>query len=172
MSAAALFDQSVPHGTPDGYQKGCRGSHCPAPVPCRDVYFRYAGDYGFRKALDAGMTAVEVVEAEREHAERLAEAARQGRGARPVVRTAAVSVGDRRPAANRARAGAAALIPRDTLRALLGEGLTDRQIADRLGLERRQVTRTRNTAGFERNPDRNRRPVTTSAPATAGASSS
>ncbi len=40
-----------PHGTPDGHRAGCRTSACPAALPCRDVYRRYAGDYSFPSSL-------------------------------------------------------------------------------------------------------------------------
>lgn len=171
MSADILSDPTHPHGTSEGYRLGCRGSHCPAPITCREFHVRYQGDYTFRKQVDAGASAADIIAADQERAAQDAEAERKARRARGGPRAGA-SVGDRRGAANRARAGESALIPRDTLSALLKEGLTDRQIADRLGFERRQVTGTRNAAGLPRNPDRNRRPVRTEAPATAGASSS
>ncbi|WP_136032505.1 hypothetical protein [Microbacterium sp. PF5] len=169
MSADILSDPTHPHGTSEGYQRGCRGSHCPAPITCRDFRIRYQGDYAFRKQIDAGVSAANIIAGERERAAQLTEAERQARRARGGPRSGA-SVGDRRAAANRARAGEAVLIARDTLRAMLKEGLTDRQIADRLGLLRRQVTGTRNAASLPRNPDQNRRPVPTEAPVPAGAS--
>lgn len=147
MNADTLFSPTFPHGTPDGYGRGCHGSHCPAVIPCRVVYRRYAGDYSFRKMIDAG-DSLEVI------LERDAEAARVARDAlkrRPGPRAKA-KPGDRRAEANRLRGGQP-LIPRDTLKALIDEGLTDRQIAERLGLARRQVAGTRNNAGFPPNRD-------------------
>jgi len=62
--SAALFDPEFPHGTVQGFNEGCRGSQCPAPVECRTVHMRYSGDYGFRKRIDAGMSVSEIVEIE------------------------------------------------------------------------------------------------------------
>lgn len=56
MSAADLLDDGFPHGTLDGYREGCRGSHCAAPIACRDVYRRYSGDAEFRRLIDSGNT--------------------------------------------------------------------------------------------------------------------
>lgn len=64
MIAAALFDTEFPHGTVQGFNDGCRGSQCPAPVECRTVHMRYSGDYSFRKRIDAGMLVSEIVELE------------------------------------------------------------------------------------------------------------
>jgi hypothetical protein len=162
MNADIITDASFPHGTPQGYGLGCHGSHCPSEIPCRDVHTRYNGDYSFRRQYDTGMTALDIITLEREQAEQAARA-------RPGTRAKA-STGDRRAAANRSRADNLALIPRNTLRQLLDEGLTDAQIGQRLGLTRRQVTGTRAKTGWAHNPDRNRR-TTTPAPATMGASS-
>lgn len=169
MNANILHDTSFPHGTPDGFKQGCHGSHCPSEVSCRTVHTRWAGDWAFRRQLHEGMTPIEIVTAEQDQAREAAEAARKAKRARPGVRTSGTA-NDRRASANKARAGTQALIPRDELRRLLDEGLTDREIADLLGLERRQVTGTRNNAGWERNPDTNRRPTRTT-PATTGTSS-
>jgi len=72
VRALDLIDDSFPHGTPAGYHGGCRGAHCPAPASCRDVQMRYSGDYGFRKAFDAGTPVEEIIRAlaEREAAAR------------------------------------------------------------------------------------------------------
>lgn len=62
MSTLDLLDDSIPHGTPDGYRRGCRTIACPAVIPCRTVHTRYAGDYTFAKRLDSGMTLAEILE--------------------------------------------------------------------------------------------------------------
>lgn len=68
-----MLDDSFPHGSIDGFHRGCTGSMCPAAVPCRDVHRRYHGDFRFRQLLDSGLTPAEAVARENEEA---AEAAR------------------------------------------------------------------------------------------------
>lgn len=55
-----LFAPGFPHGTPDGWQQGCRGAACPnhgTDLPtCREAHRRYVGDYQYRRAVDAGET--------------------------------------------------------------------------------------------------------------------
>ena len=65
MSTLDLLDDSFPHGTPDGYRKGCRTAACPALIPCRTVHTRYAGDYTFKRRLDSGMPHAEILELDR-----------------------------------------------------------------------------------------------------------
>lgn len=171
MSADILSDPTHPHGTAEGFARGCRGSHCPAPVTCRVVHLRYHGDFGFRRAIDSGMTPEAVLAAEAEDARRAAEEERAAKRRRPGPRAKA-STGDRRPAANRARAATRVLVPRESLRALLDEGLTDAEIGARLGFSRRQVAGARTTAKWARNPERKDRTTSHEAPAPSGASSS
>lgn len=64
MRTADLISDTVPHGTPDGHRAGCRTSACPAALPCRDVYRRYAGDYSFRRLFDAGVPLADIVAAD------------------------------------------------------------------------------------------------------------
>lgn len=170
MNADVITSTTYPHGTIEGFQGGCNTAHCPAEVSCRTVHTRYVGDWAFRRQINAGMTPAEIVAAEEEQAREAAEADLTAKRARPGARARA-SHEDGRAAANKARGDGLALIPRHTLRELLNAGLTDREIANKLGLNRRQVTGSRNNAGYERNPDRNRRPTTNPAPATTGASS-
>lgn len=124
MNADILSDPSHPHGTTEGFAKGCRGSHCPAPMSCRDVHFRYQGDYGFRKKLDAGMTLTEIAESER-----------------PAVKVVA-----RHPAKEKVKPepkGRAKSKHRDSVRELHAEELLDCEIAEKIGLSRRQVASIR-----------------------------
>lgn len=85
MSTLDLLDDSFPHGTPDGYRRGCRTAACPAALPCRDVYTRYIGDFSFARLINAGVPLAEILE--REAAERTGirqrdkEAARAARAA-------------------------------------------------------------------------------------------
>lgn len=134
MSSNIIHDATFRHGSKYGYILGCHSSACPAPMKCIDVHTRYAGDWAFRKAIDAGETSADIAAREQKAAQEALEAAKKARRARPGTRTGP-SAGDRRAEANKARAGA------------------------------------RNTAGFERNPDKNRKPVPTTAPIATGASS-
>lgn len=170
MNASIIHDPAFQHGSKYGYILGCRGAHCPAPMNCRTVHTRYVGDWAFRKAIDAGEASADIAAREQQTAQEALEAAKKARRARPGTR-APGNTGDRRADANKARRDGQTLIPRHQLRELLNKGLTDRQIAERLGLKRRQITGARNTAGFERNPDKNRRSVPNTAPVTTGASS-
>ena len=47
------------HGTPTGYTNGCHGeasctNHRTGRMTCAEANVRYAGDYAYRKAVDAG----------------------------------------------------------------------------------------------------------------------
>lgn len=145
MNADIITSTTHPHGTPAGYLSGCKGAHCPSVLSCRDVYRRHSGDYSFRRLFDSGVPVETILEQEAAAARAAVEAEKAARRVPPKRKV------DRRPAANRAKAKP--LIPRDQLTGLLAEGLTDRQIAERLGLERRQVTHTRNNAGLPCNRD-------------------
>lgn len=135
MTAEILFDARFPHGSPQGFRDGCTGSACPSVMPCNRVYVRYQGDFAFRRRMDSGLSLAEITAME--DAER----------AVLVVKKPVKKVVKKRPPTP-------TLIDRTVLRRMLDEGLTDRQIADRLGLERRQVTGSRLNAGWERNPDK------------------
>jgi HAMP domain-containing protein len=69
MRTADRLSDDFPHGTVDGYRAGCRTSACPAALPCRDVYRRYAGDYVFRRLVDAGVPLAEILDREAEERE-------------------------------------------------------------------------------------------------------
>ena len=50
---------AVIHGTPNGYTLGCRGSlctnhHSATHMSCTEAHIRYAGDWAFMRAVDAG----------------------------------------------------------------------------------------------------------------------
>lgn len=65
MSTTDLYTEDFPHGTPKGYELGCRGAACPnqqsTELTCRQAHMKYQGDYAYRKAIDAGETWVEPV---------------------------------------------------------------------------------------------------------------
>jgi hypothetical protein len=58
------MDAIAEHGTKKGYDDGCRGSHCPGKdavgMSCSQASIRYAGDMGYRRRVDAGLTAEQI----------------------------------------------------------------------------------------------------------------
>lgn len=140
MSADILSDPTHPHGTAEGFARGCRGSHCPAPMICRDVHFRYQGDYAFRKAINAGETAAQIIERERLQAEEDALAARAPRLSSKATAPGKVANGRQYV---RKEPGAPITDNQRQVLTLHREGLTDREIAERLGKSRDQVNATR-----------------------------
>lgn len=137
MSAFDQLDDSFPHGSVDGHRAGCRGRICPAPVSCADVYRRYCGDYSFRRRIDAGVTAAEIFESEREEREGVAARDRAAQRAEAERHRAL------RPArAPRARAAAVVEKHAEVAR-MHGEGMTDPQIAAALGMSRPWVGKVR-----------------------------
>lgn len=95
MSTLDLLDDSFPHGTPDGYRRGCRTAACPALIPCRTVHTRYAGDFSFAKLIDAGTPLAEILE--RDAAARDQSRQRDKIAAREERRAAAEATQPRRP---------------------------------------------------------------------------
>jgi hypothetical protein len=70
MSSADLFEDGFPHGTKEGYDKGCRGhGSCPGVLEfgrsCNQASMHYSGDYEYRKRVDAGLGPAEIAELER-----------------------------------------------------------------------------------------------------------
>jgi len=72
---------NFPHGTPSGFDAGCRSAACSGAVlsgiTCRDAKRRYVGDWRFRVRMDEGMAAGDILalEAAEVHAEKVARAA-------------------------------------------------------------------------------------------------
>jgi hypothetical protein len=61
VSFADLYEDGFPHGTKEGFERGCRGGACPnkfeeGATICRDAAMRYARDYAYRRAIDNGET--------------------------------------------------------------------------------------------------------------------
>jgi hypothetical protein len=60
MSSMDLYEDGFPHGTKEGYERGCKSAACPnafeGETICRDAFMRYNRDYAYRKAVDAGET--------------------------------------------------------------------------------------------------------------------
>lgn len=177
MNADIIHDTNYPHGTIEGFKDGCTTNHCPSDVSCATVHTRWAGDWAFHRQFESGMTPIEIVTLERKQAQEAAEAAHAAEKAERAQRSAETreAARERHNATRRAKRAAnlipqTALVPRHQLRELVNQGLTDREIGERLGLTRRQIAGARNTAGLERNPDKTWRTKTT-APVTTGASS-
>lgn len=67
LGSSVMGDDDVPHGTQEGWHAGCRGSSCPSAaqgLSCTTAHRRYAGDYGFRKMVDAGLSPAQIVASE------------------------------------------------------------------------------------------------------------
>lgn len=57
MSGLDLLEDGFPHGTVEGHRLGCKGSICARNEigdTCSQAAIRYAGDWEYRKAVDAG----------------------------------------------------------------------------------------------------------------------
>lgn len=132
MSADILSDPNHPHGTTEGLRLGCRTVHCPAPVSCREVHYLYQGDFAFRRAIDAGLTPTEAIEAAKAKATRPETPTRPVKPIQSAPKVRAPRV--REPSQYEER-----------LRALHAEGKFDTEIADELGIRRRQVTNIRDS---------------------------
>ncbi|WP_136053457.1 hypothetical protein [Microbacterium sp. K5D] len=134
MTADIITDTTYPHGTPEGFMNGCRGSRCPAPMACRDVHTRYNGDYAFRRQINAGMTPAEIIAAEKPE---------------PPVRarkpTPAPKPPTRKPKPSQRPSGSAHAM---RVRELHAQGMLDKEIAEQIGIGRRTVTNIRDTLGL------------------------
>ncbi|ROS62178.1 hypothetical protein EDF38_1281 [Frigoribacterium sp. PhB160] len=51
MSAIDRLTDDFPHGTPDGYDRGCRGRICPSTPSCLAARVRFQGDYAYRREV-------------------------------------------------------------------------------------------------------------------------
>ena len=76
-----MLEDGFPHGTVAGYDRGCRGSHCPAVIACRDVRRRYLSDMDFRRLVDAGVPVQEIAAIDFVTEERVRVGAREKRRA-------------------------------------------------------------------------------------------
>lgn len=143
MNSTIIHDPTFPHGGKYGYILGCTGSHCPAKVACRDVHRRYVGDFAFRRLIDSGMTAADIIAAEHE-AHRIAQDALKkprrtvtAKPPRKALRIDPVAIRDTPHA--------------DTIRQLHATGMLDAEIGRQIGLGRRQVTTLRDGLGLKPN---------------------
>jgi hypothetical protein len=157
VSADILSDPTFQHGTVEGFTDGCRGAHCPSQVACREVHRRHKGDYAFRKAMDSGLTAAQVVAAETAAAE---EARRAAAAARAALR---------QNGAQKTRPKPKLLHPRtpstdyqkQIAELVTVKGLTDKQVGAALGRTREQAASARKYLGLPANHERKQPPVAT-----------
>lgn len=67
MSSSDLFVEGFPHGTPEGYDDGCRGGACPAGVEyglsCKIAKAKSRGDYQYQQLVKRGATIPEIADA-------------------------------------------------------------------------------------------------------------
>lgn len=67
MSSHDLYVDGFPHGTPEGYDQGCRGGSCPTAIEiglsCRTAKHLNAGDHQYRTLHTAGHTPTEIATA-------------------------------------------------------------------------------------------------------------
>lgn len=146
MSANIIHDPSFPHGDKSGYELGCRSAHCPGDVACRDVHRRYISDWAYRKQIDSGMNAVQIMQAEQE----AAEAALNAR--KTATRIAAtIRHNEARRKAHTTTTRAATSPHTATIIRLHTDGLLDAEIGRHIGLGRRQVTTLRDGLGLKPN---------------------
>lgn len=58
MSSSDLFVEGFPHGTPEGFDRGCRGGVCPAGIEhglsCKVAKQKSRGDYQYQKLVKSG----------------------------------------------------------------------------------------------------------------------
>jgi hypothetical protein len=67
MSSADLWEDNYPHGTPEGYDGGCKGGACPAGVAyglsCKTAKSKSNGDVQYRRLVKAGNSVPEIADA-------------------------------------------------------------------------------------------------------------
>lgn len=142
MSADVMHDPNFVHGI-NGFMNGCRGSHCPAEVACRDVHLRYSGDFAFRRMIDAGHTPADIIKAEQQALQQAQDARRH------ATRVHVTKVP--RKTRTQAPAGQHASTYTTAIRRHHAQGMLDHEISTATGLGRRQITTIRNAIGLTPN---------------------
>lgn len=142
------------HGTVAGYRAGCRTTAaCQTDPSCLAVHTRYVGDYSFSKRVDAGEIPT-VIFAE-EAAARVSVRARDKAADRAAQRAAVKEQRDRERARIKAakprRVTIADRHGADIAR-LAAEGLSDRVIAERLGIRLSTIGTARRRLGIVKPP--------------------
>ncbi|WP_353809125.1 hypothetical protein [Agromyces sp. SYSU T00194] len=97
MRTIDTLDGTFPHATPEGYERGCRGSCCPGIEDvgwsCSYAIQQYRGDFQWRRWVDDGMTPEQIRDArQRQEAAAAAKAAK--RGPAPVASQPTITVAD------------------------------------------------------------------------------
>lgn len=118
MSTMDLFEDGFPHSTREGYEAGCRGSACLGKLEngfsCSEAAVRYAGDYGYRKRVEAGMTPAEIADADAADRAAAAPAGKAKAKAKPSLKERAERAATAPfPAAERERVIAPKPVPAD-----------------------------------------------------------
>ncbi|TFC92060.1 MULTISPECIES: hypothetical protein [Cryobacterium] len=94
----------TPHGTPTGYDEGCRGANCAhhhTPLmTCTEAKTRYAGDWEYMRAVDNGTATTEKASYAKPKVARLVAETAKEKAVRPVKVKAAP-----KPRKSRARPG-------------------------------------------------------------------
>jgi DNA-binding CsgD family transcriptional regulator len=152
-TAATLYAPGFPHGTVDGYRRGCHGSVCGALIACRDVYRRYQGDFTFRRQIDADVPVEEIYARDAAAADAARESDKAA--ARVERRRAAAAKRPKQPRpagaprAARTLTGPTALERHgDEITRLHAEGLSDQMIARDMGMSRSRVAQLRRALGL------------------------
>ncbi len=161
MSGADLFEDGFPHGTREGYAKGCHGGACPEAVEgrrtCRDANMAYAGDQVYRHRVNDGMTPVQIAEAEAADkvAARAAGAAQRPAAgpvvAVPVSKPVAVPAPPSVPQPEAPAAEGVFYTEGEfaRMRELHGSGMSDSAIAREIGRSQPQVSKRLRKMGLE-----------------------
>lgn len=70
ITAEEQLWSDFPHGTIEGYRRGCTGKICRGTedvgISCSAIYTRYMSDWSFKKRLDSGMQYAEIASLEAE----------------------------------------------------------------------------------------------------------
>lgn len=152
MTVYDVLDDRFPHGTVEGHTMGCRTNHCPAPISCTVFRTRYSGDWAFRRMVDQGWTAAQIVAHEAAQAAAAVESRKAAKAAERAAqrvptpkptKPAKPRTGDKRftwTAAEETR-----------LRELNAAGVMDKDIAVELGRTPDSITRKRIKLGLPRN---------------------
>ena len=117
MHTIDILEDRFPHGTPRGFPEGCRGPGCPALISCRDLHTRYAGDWNFKRLIDAGTPLEEIIardKAERDGVRERDRAATRAdrRTATPPARSTQPRTAKRKPSPTRHRSGPPPVAPK------------------------------------------------------------
>lgn len=74
LTSDDYLEDKYPHGTLKGYQQGCRAKSCRGKkdvgVSCVELQTRYTADWSFRKSINMGISAAEIMALEKLEAEK------------------------------------------------------------------------------------------------------